>query len=129
MRRKAVTARRRRVLLPPSARLLMLVWLVVVMAPLATVGVSALVHAVLYLAPALVFLLPLCLNRDPAGELLVRLTRRPARLTAATGRERRGVLVTMFHAVVWRPRGGLLIAMAHAGRAPPRPRVPAVAPL
>ena len=54
----------------------MLLWLVLVLAPLASVGAASLLHALLYLAPALLFLVPLFLNRDPAGDLLVALARR-----------------------------------------------------
>jgi hypothetical protein len=116
----------RPVLLPRSARLSMLIWLVLVLAPLATVGTSALLHAVLYLSPALVFLVPLCLNRDPAGRLLVRLAR-PRRKPRGTGRrDASGLLGSIRYAAVWLARGGLLIAMARAGRAPPATPLPAV---
>ncbi len=128
---------RRRVLLPRLVRLWILVVFVLVLAPLvveprtgpAIVGSSALLHALLYLAPALVFLVPLCVNRDPAGELLVRLARRPRAPTRATEREKRSLHATIRYAVVWLPRGGLLIGMARAGRAPPPTPLPAVLPL
>jgi len=105
---------------------MMAVWLVLVLAPLATVGAPALLHAVLFLAPALVFLVPLCLNRDPAGQLLVRLAR-PGRRTRVAGRPASGGLpAAIRYAAVWLARGGLLIAMARAGRAPPMTPPPAV---
>ena len=103
--------------LPRSTRLLMLVWLVLVLAPLLTVGPSALIHALLYLAPALLLLVPRCLNRDPAGRLLARLARPRRRARAA--RPRPSCAARVPRAVVWLPRGGRLIAMARAGRAPP----------
>jgi hypothetical protein len=102
----------------------MLLWLVLVLAPLASVGAASLLHALLYLAPALLFLVPLFLNRDPAGDLLVALARRrEGRTLVARGCEP----VTFRRAVVWLPRGGLLIATARASRPPPlMPRSAAV---
>jgi hypothetical protein len=97
---------------------MMLAWLVVVLAPLATVGSASLLHALLYLAPALLFLLPLLLNRDPAGDALVALAdprRGRAHAAGCTG-----PLLAFHRPVVWLPRGGLLIATATAGRPPPR---------
>jgi len=106
----------RTVSLPRSARLLMLTWLFLVLAPLATVGSASLLHALLYLAPALVFLVPLCLNRDPAGDLVLALARGRRRSPARRAPAARAGLRS---AVAWVPRGGLLIRMAHAGRPPP----------
>jgi len=118
--------RRRTVALPRSARLLTLVWLALVLAPLATVGAPALMHAALYLAPALIFLVPLCFNRDPAGRLLTSLAR-PRRRTPATESAAPGSrLAPVRNAVVWTARGGLLIGLARAGRAPPAAPLPVV---
>jgi len=110
-----------------SQRLLMIVWLLFVLAPLATVDVRDLTHALLYLTPVLVFLVPLCLNRDPAGRLLVRLARPARRKRAIDAHTAGGRLhAAVRHAVVWTPGGGLLIGMGRAGRAPPRTPLPAV---
>jgi hypothetical protein len=112
--------------LPRSARLLTLVWLALVLAPLATVGGPALMHAALYLAPALLFLVPLCFNRDPAGRLLVSLARPRRRVRAMESGAAGSLLAAVRNAVVWTTRGGLLIGLAHAGRAPPAAPLPAV---
>jgi hypothetical protein len=104
----------------------MLGWLTLVLAPLATIAPSALLHALLYLAPALVFLMPLCFNRDPAGRLLVRLARPRKPVPAAPGKAARSAPPGLRYAAVWLPRGGLLIGMARAGRAPPRTPAPAI---
>jgi hypothetical protein len=94
----------------------MLVWLVLALAPLATVGGAAMLHALLYLAPALLFLVPRCLNRDPAGDLLVALARRARpRVQAAEAL----APAALHRAAAWLPRGGLLVATARAGRSPP----------
>jgi hypothetical protein len=110
--------------LPRSTRLMMLVWLVLVLAPLATVDSASLLHALLYLAPALLFLVPLCLNRDPAGDVLGALAR-PRRMRARVAL-RPAPLIAFHRAVAWVPCRGLLIAMARAGRPPPRTPVSAV---
>lgn len=104
--------------LPRSTRLMMAAWLLLILAPLATVSPASLLHALLYLAPALLFVVPLLLNRDPAGELLAALARPRRRRTRAAGHA--GPLMAFHSAVVWLPRGGLLIATARAGRPPPR---------
>lgn len=117
--------KRRTSQLTRSSRVAMLAWLVLVLAPLATVGGPALLHAVLYLAPALVFLVPLCLNRDPAGELLVRLAQ-SGRTKRANRARKPQARAGIRSAVVWLPGGGLLIGMARAGRAPPVKPLPAV---
>ena len=79
-------------------------------------GVS---DALIYLAPALLILLPLVSGRYPGDEVLVRAARRAhprrRRLPGAEPRPTRPPTVELL------PRGGRLVGAALAGRAPPAP--------
>ena len=79
-------------------------------------GVS---DALIYLAPALLILLPLLSGRYPGDEALVRAARRSLprlrRLPAAEPRPARAPAAELL------PRGGRLVGAALAGRAPPLP--------
>jgi len=71
--------------------------------------------ALIYLAPALLILLPLLTGRYPGDEALVRASRRPRRRRrgAAPAEQRRTPTTHLL------PRGGRLVGAALAGRAPP----------
>ncbi len=77
-------------------------------------GVS---DALIYLAPALLILLPLLSGRYPGDEVLVRAARRTRprrrRPAVAEPRQRRTPVAHLL------PRGGRLVGAALAGRAPP----------
>jgi hypothetical protein len=79
-------------------------------------GVS---DALIYLAPALLILLPLLSGRYPGDEALVRAARRTRprrrRVPAAVPRPAHSSIAELL------PRGGRLVGAALAGRAPPRP--------
>ena len=79
-------------------------------------GVS---DALIYLAPALLILLPLLSGRYPGDEALVRAARRAGprrrRLPGAEPRPARLPIAELL------PRGGRLVGAALAGRAPPLP--------
>ena len=79
-------------------------------------GVS---DALIYLAPALLILLPLLSGRYPGDEVLVRAAlrgrRRRRRLPAAEPRLARSSAAELL------PRGGRLVGAALAGRGPPVP--------
>ena len=74
----------------------------------------------IYLAPALLILLPLLSGRYPGDEALVRAARR-----AGPRRRRRRApsrAAARLPIAGLLPRGGRLVGAALAGRAPPRPR-------
>ena len=80
-------------------------------------GVS---DALIYLAPALLILLPLLSGRYPGDEALVRAARRgrPAAPAPAGRRAAPGARSPIAELL---PRGGRLVGAALAGRAPPLP--------
>ncbi len=75
--------------------------------------------ALIYLAPALLILVPLLYGRYPGDDALVRAARRGRpqrrRLPAADPPRRRACISVLL------PRGGRLVGAALAGRAPPAP--------
>jgi hypothetical protein len=72
--------------------------------------------ALIYLAPALLILLPLLTGRYPGDDALVRASRRVRRRRGAPPAEPRRRRTPTAHLL---PRGGRLVGAALAGRAPP----------